>query len=305
MENSLQRVLVTGATSGIGLAVAKELAANGFEVIATARTLEKAARLKEALVGAGLTVEVLACDFENSNEVTETMARVFELWPLGPWAVVNNAGFAAPGAVEDVTSEMAQKQMLVNVLAPAQVMRAFLPAMRNRGSGRIINISSVSGRVSSPFVGWYSASKFALEALSDALRVEVREFGIEVILIEPTGFASSIWENALPLLPRNALTGPYRRAYSKAQKLVSSNFPEPSPVAKIVRAALESRKPRARYLVGKGSGVIPYLRILPANLLDVVLQFNLGLRRLPIIVRILRAIAATLIRALTKRIARR
>jgi NAD(P)-dependent dehydrogenase (short-subunit alcohol dehydrogenase family) len=296
MENPLRRVLVTGATSGIGLALTMELAETGYDVIATARNSEKAARLKTVLAEAGLTVQVLACDFERPDEVANAAEKVFEIWPLGPWAIVNNAGFAAPGAIEDVTAEIAQKQMAINVIAPAQVIRAFLPSMRARGSGRIVNISSVSGRVSSPFIGWYSASKFALEALSDALRVEVREFGIDVILIEPTGFASSIWANAVPLLPSNAQTGPYRRAYSKAQKLINSNFPEPSPVARIVRTALEAKKPKARYLIGKGSGAIPYLRLLPANLLDVAMQINLGLRKPPVILG--------MILARTKRVAK-
>ena len=279
MGNPSQTILVTGATSGIGLAVTKELAANGFAVIATARTQEKADHLQSTLAKAGFTVRVVACDFEKSDEITVAIEKVFEFWPAGPWAVINNAGFAVPGAIEDVTGQIAQQQLLINVLAPAQIIRAVLPSMRARGSGRIINISSISGRIASPFVGWYSASKFALEALSDALRVEVREFGIDVILIEPSGFASSIWANALPLLPADALTGPYRRAYSKARKLVNSNFPEPSPVAKIVRIALESEKPKSRYPVGKGTRIIPVLRLLPTNWLDVLLQINLGLRK--------------------------
>jgi short-subunit dehydrogenase len=286
-SNHLRSVLVTGATSGIGLAITKELATNGFDIIATARNLNKANLLQTALSEAGLAVRVLACDFENPDEISSLARQVLEIWPQGPWAVVNNAGFAAPGAIEDVTAEIAHRQLAINVLAPAQVVRSFLPSMRTRGSGRIVNISSVSGRVSSPYIGWYSASKFALEALSDALRIEVRDFGVDVILIEPSGFASPIWSNALTLLPSNALTGPYSRAYSKAGKLIDSNFPEPTPVAKIVRNALESQKPKPRYLVGKGTAAIPYLRILPTHILDVVMQINLGLRKPPTILGIL------------------
>ena len=287
MENPSKTVLVTGATSGIGLAVTKELAASGFAVIATARTQEKAERLQRTLADAELTARVVVCDFEKSDEIAAAMAEVFEIWPSGPWAVVNNAGFALPGSIEDVTGEIAQKQLLINVLAPAEVIRALLPSMRARGSGRIVNISSFSGRVATPFLGWYSASKFALEAISDSLRVEVREFGIEVVLIEPSGFASSIWANSLPLLPADALTGPYRRAYSKARRLISSDLPEPTPVAKIVRIALESQKPKARYPVGKGTRAIPVLRILPSSLLDLLMQINLGLSKPVTILRMM------------------
>ena len=279
MENPSKTVLVTGATSGIGLAVTQELAASGFAVVATARSQAKAEQLLRLLSDSGLTARVLVCDFEKSTEIAAAMVKVFEIWPTGPWAVVNNAGFALPGAIEDVTGEMAQKQLLINVLAPAEVIRALLPSMRARGSGRIINISSFSGRVATPFLGWYSASKFALEALSDSLRVEVREFGIEVVLIEPSGFASLIWANALLLLPADGLAGPYRRAYAKAQKLINSNLPGPTPVAKIVRIALESQKPKARYPIGKGTRAIPLLRVIPSKLLDLLLQINLGLSR--------------------------
>lgn len=287
MGKPLQSVLVTGATSGIGLAVVSELAANGYDVIATARTQEKAALLETGFSDAGFTVRVLVCDFEKPAEIANAVKELFQIWPLGPWAVVNNAGFAAPGAIEDVTGEMAQQQMVVNVLAPAQVIRAVLPSMRARGSGRIVNISSVSGRVASPYIGWYSASKFALEALSDALRVEVRNFGIDTVLIEPSGFASSIWEKSLPLLPTDAETGPYKHAYSKARKIVSTEFPTPTPVARIVRIALESQKPKARYLVGKGSGAIPYVRLFPSHWQDAVMQMNLGLRQPPAVLRVL------------------
>jgi len=274
-------VLVTGATSGIGLAIVRELTASNFEVIATARNMEKASELADALLGQGLTARILICDFEDTAEIDKLLVEVFEIWPTGPWAVINNAGFGVPGAIEDVGGQLAQQQMMINVLAPAQVIRGVLASMRARGNGRIINISSISGRLAPPFMGWYSASKFALEALSDSLRVEVRDFGISVVLIEPSGFASSIWPNSLRLMPVDADSGPYSRAYSKARKITNSNFPEPTPVAKIVRIALESPQPKARYPIGKGTGLIPILRLLPARWLDAVMEINMGLRKPP------------------------
>ncbi len=285
MTASLRRVLITGATSGIGLAITRELASHGFEVIATARSLEKGERLRIELGNLGSAIHIVTCDLESPEKIDAAIADVFAIWPTGPWALINNAGFAVPGAVEDVSGELAEKQLAVNVLAPAHFIRAFVPSMRAQRAGRIVNISSVSGRVTSPFLGWYSASKFALEALSDALRTEVRDFGIEVVLVEPTGFASSIWGNSVPLMPKNADTGPYQRAYAKARKLVNSTFPEPSPVAVIVREALEGRRPKTRYLIGKGSRAIPYLRLLPARYLDSLLEFNLGLGRQSLILR--------------------
>ncbi|HUW78582.1 MAG TPA: SDR family oxidoreductase [Candidatus Nanopelagicaceae bacterium] len=287
MGNPSRNVLVTGATSGIGLSVTKELAATGFDLIATARTADKAEALGTLLAQLGLKARVLICDFEKADQLARLVDQVFEIWPSGPWALINNAGFGAPGAVEDVSTELAQRQLITNVLAPAQLIRAFVPSMRAQGTGRIVNISSIQGRISSPFMGWYSASKYALEALSDALRGEVREFGIEVILVEPSGFASSIWSNALPLLPENAHTGPYRKAYSGAEKLIGSKFPEPTPVAKIVRTALETTSPKARYLVGKGTRAIPFLRVLPERMLDQVMLINLGLMKAPLVLGII------------------
>jgi NAD(P)-dependent dehydrogenase (short-subunit alcohol dehydrogenase family) len=130
-SNHLRSVLVTGATSGIGLAITKELATNGFDIIATARNLNKANLLQTALSEAGLAVRVLACDFENPDEISSLARQVLEIWPQGPWAVVNNAGFAAPGAIEDVTAEIAHRQLAINVLAPAQVVRSFLRQRSN------------------------------------------------------------------------------------------------------------------------------------------------------------------------------
>src|SRR4029078_5438545 len=131
------------------------------------------------------------------------------------WGVVNNAGFAQAGAVEGVDDDEARYQLEVNRVAPARIARLVLPAMRQRGEGRIVNVSSVAGRISMPLMGWYCASKHGLEAMTDALRMEGAPHGIAVSLVEPGSFGTGIWEGAN--YPDNPATEEYAEAYDRAQ----------------------------------------------------------------------------------------
>jgi NAD(P)-dependent dehydrogenase (short-subunit alcohol dehydrogenase family) len=276
-------VVVTGASSGIGEATALELAAAGYDVIGTTRTAEKAAALRNAATEHGVTVETVVLDVADPESTVRGFTQIANLTDGGPWAVVNNAGVAQPGAVEDVDDDQARLQLETNLMAPARIARLVLPAMRQRHDGRIVNISSMSGRVSTPFLGWYCASKHALESLTDALRIEVAHFGVKVILVEPGSFGTGIWERGVAALPPERSSA-YRDCYPLAGELLrrSRGLPGPAPVARAVRAALDASRPRARYLVGRDARAGTALEaVLPTQVTDYAKEVASGLRTPP------------------------
>lgn len=273
-------VVVTGANSGIGLVTCLELAGAGYDVVGTARSAAKARDLRSAAESAGTSLRTVVCDVGDSDSTAAGFAEIADLSDGGPWAVVNNAGFAQAGAVEDVDDAAARDQLEVNLVAPARVARLVLPAMRSRGDGRIVNISSIAGRMSLPLMGWYCASKHGLEAMTDALRMEVAADGIKVVLVEPGSFGTGIWEGARypdPSLPR------YAEAYDRARRTTTGGsrlMPDPVWVARTVRLALATPKPLARYLVGADAvGGVVSERLLPTMVTDVVKGLATGVRR--------------------------
>jgi NAD(P)-dependent dehydrogenase (short-subunit alcohol dehydrogenase family) len=246
-------VLVTGANSGIGLASALLLAKHGWDVHGSVRSESKAEALRAAAKDAkvGARVQPLVLDVSDH-------AAVAAAWPGLPdfYAVVNNAGYSETGAIEEVSAERARAQLDVNLIAPAAIAALALPAMRRRGAGRIVMVSSIAGRaVVMPLNGWYHASKFALEALSDVLRVEVAAFGVKVVLIEPGFFKTGIGDRTRERTSAASVhaASPYAKAYARVETgldLVERFAPPPDAVARAIVRAVESARPRARYLVG-------------------------------------------------------
>ncbi|MDI2128713.1 SDR family oxidoreductase [Yinghuangia seranimata] len=276
-------VVVTGATSGIGLATALELARAGLDVIGTARTEDKAQLLREAAERDGLGVRTVLLDVCDENSTVRAFTEIATMTGGGPWAVVNNAGVAQPGAVEDVEDEQIRHQLETNLVAPARIARLVLPQMRQRRSGRIVNISSISGRVSSPFLGWYCASKQGLGAVTDALRIEVAQFGVKVVLIEPGSFGTDIWERSVGNLPPRKHSA-YSDSYELADEMLrrAESLPDPAPVAQAVRHALLTPRPRPRYLVGSDARAGALLDALaPRVVSDYVKGVATGLRTPP------------------------
>ena len=274
-------MVVTGANSGIGLATALELAAAGYDVTGTVRSPEKADVLTAAADERGVAVTAAVLDVSDPDSCERGFAEIEARTDV--WAVVNNAGFAQAGAIEDVTDEEARHQLEVNLVAPARVARLVLPGMRERGGGRIVNVSSVAGRMSIPLMGWYCASKHGLEAMTDALRIEAAPDGIAVCLVEPGGFGTGIWAGAR--YPTQTRRDAYAAAYERARQattLGSRIMPDPIWVARTVRLALGSPVPLARYLVGADavSGVLAE-RLVPTAVSDLVKGVASGLRRLP------------------------
>lgn len=256
-------ILVTGASSGIGYSTAAALSAEGHTVFAAARRLS----LMEPLREFGVTPVYLDVTSQESIDAC--------LETVGPIDVlVNNAGYGSLGAIETVSLEEARRQLDVNLFGLAALCRAVLPGMRSRGFGRIINVSSIAGRAVVYFGGWYNVSKYAVEAFSDALRMETSPFGVSVVLIEPGGIKTSWGPIAADHLSSSCADTPYsadalREASVLRLAYSSSLFPGPSVVTRAIVKAVHAKRPRARYLIGFGSrSLVFWHNLLPARWWD-------------------------------------
>ncbi len=263
-------VLITGASSGIGYEAARRMARRGCKVYAAARRVE----LMEPLRAEGIVpVRLDVCDPESCRQCVDTVVQAEGRIDV----LVNNAGYGFFGAVENVSDAEARRQLEVNVFGLAAMCRLVIPVMRNQRSGRIVNTSSIAGLVVLPFGGWYHVSKYSVEALSDALRMELRPFGIRVSMIEPGGIRTDWGIIAADHLKASSTGTPYEPvALAEADfmhKGYSGSFlTPPSRVARaMTRAALASR-PRARYRLGRFSSLAVWThRLLPARWWDALL----------------------------------
>ncbi|MDI5965923.1 SDR family NAD(P)-dependent oxidoreductase [Streptantibioticus silvisoli] len=285
IPRSRPSVVVTGATSATGQAITMELARTGFAVIAACRTREKAEALRERAARTGPPVRTVVVDVADATSTVRAFTEIATMTGGGPWAVVNNADFAQPGAVEDVDDELARRQLETNLLAPARIARLVLPSMRARRRGRIVNVSCLAGRVTMPMLGWYCASKQGLEAVTDALRMECAPFGVRVSMVEPWSYGSRLWAGSSQLLPQSRVSA-YRKQYEAAGEPVRrgarNREPAPGEVARAVRRALTERRPRSRYPVGGGARSTAALDALaPTAASDWAKMIATGLREAP------------------------
>ncbi len=269
-------VLTTGANSGIGLATAIEVARRGFHSVGSVRSAAKAKSLVAAAHAEGVEVDTVQLDVTDADQCEAVLADL-ELYGL-----VNNAGYALTGAIEDVSDAEARHLFETMVFAPMRLARLALPNMREQGRGRIVNISSIAGLVSSPLAGWYTGAKHALEALTDALRVEVARDGVQVALIEPGGFKTGIWEDMTRDIARHEEAGSRNTsAYERSlqfQRILEPIMGSPEQCAKVIAGALESRMPRDRYLVGIDAQAIRLTdRLTPNAIQDRIMRLALGL----------------------------
>ena len=263
----MKTAVITGASSGIGLLTAVELARSGFQVIATMRELARRTGLEQAagLAGVSPSIDIRRLDitdFDLIPSLVESVIRDFGRVDV----LVNNAGFAVAGFAEDLTLGEIRSQFETNFFGHVAMSKAVLPVMRQQKSGHIIMISSVSGLHAAPTVSSYSASKFALEGWSEALRLEVNRLGIKVVLVEPGSFQTDIWtRNAY--IGQKVLDGssPNRERGQKMRDRIQS-IPKRDPilVAKTIAQIARDPNPRLRYLVGNDARTQLWLkRILP------------------------------------------
>ena len=278
-------VLVTGANSGIGLVTVLELAGAGYDVIGSVRSSAKAGVVHQAAAEKGVTVRTVELDVNDADSCKGGMEAVAQMTDGGPWALVNNAGYAQAGSVEDIDDELVRAQLETNLVAPMRLARLVLPRMRERGEGRIVNVSSIAGRLSTPLMGWYCASKHGLEAVTDALRMEVEPDGIRVVLVEPGMFGTDIWSAAQHDQFPPASTARYAAAYARSDSMAgqSKRLPDPVWVARTIRIALSNPLPMARYLVGADAvGGVLAETLMPTAVTDWVKSVTTGLRSLPV-----------------------
>jgi NAD(P)-dependent dehydrogenase (short-subunit alcohol dehydrogenase family) len=266
-------VLITGASSGIGRATAEAFLAEDWTVVATARDEGDIEGLAEA---GCLTAELDVTKPAQCQEVVDW--AVEETGQID--CLVNNAGYAQFGPLEDVPPRDLHRQFDVNVYGPHRLIRAVLPHMREAESGTIVNVSSVTGRLSTPGMGAYSASKFALEAMSDALRGEVDTFGVDVVVVQPGSVETQFDERAnaeLADIDRNPVYESIYEAYEDARALGGLGSSTPEEVADVILEAGLSTNPRSRYQVGPVAGYAVLARFVPDRFRDAAFRL---LRRL-------------------------
>ncbi|NEO93360.1 MAG: oxidoreductase [Moorea sp. SIO3G5] len=259
MANGKSKVaLITGASSGMGKEMAKSLLKDGLTVVVAARSVEKMADLRE------LGAHPLRMDITDEasiqaavNEIQDTYGKVDVL--------VNNAGFGCYGTVEETSIDDARYQFEVNIFGLARLTQLLLPKMREARSGKIINISSMGGKMYTPLGAWYHASKHALEGWSDCLRLELAAFNIDVVIIEP-GIIRTAFGNVLmgPMLERSG-NGPYAKLANSVAKATENSYKSgsgssPKVIADIVSKAVKARKPKTRYVAGQFAAPMIFIR---------------------------------------------
>jgi len=277
----MPRVLVTGAARGIGRATTLRLAASGWDVIAGVRRAEDGEALVQEAPQRITAVELDITDDELVSAVAQSLPPDLD-------AVVNNAGIVVGGPVEAVPLQELRRQLEVNVIGQASVTQAVLPRLR-RSRGRVVFVSSLSGRVATPMFGPYNASKFALEGMADALRLELAPWGIRVVLVEPAQTDTDLWRNADADLNESIglLSPEHRSLYAKHIEGFRKSIPRSqraaSPVdgvAAVVEKALTDKRPRARYVVGRSARIQAFLSdVTPTRVLDVMLRTGTGVPR--------------------------
>lgn len=273
-KDEVHTVLITGATSGIGRHAALHLARAGFQVFASGRSQTELQRLAEEAAGMRLTT--LSLDVTDPASIRAAAAAIdAATGGAGIDALVNNAGFGVACPSEQLSNEDLRAQFETNVFGLMAVTRAFLPRMRARGCGRIINVSSIGGRITLPFFGGYNATKYAVESLSDALRVELRPFGVHIILLEPgvigTNFTPRSAQGASPYRSPDSPYEPAMLVFDKMQALTERTAARPDVTSRAIERALRARRPKARYVTPLRDRMgVGLLRLMPTRWGDAV-----------------------------------
>lgn len=267
-----QNILITGCSSGIGQATALRLKEAGYRVLATARQEIDLKKLRDQ------GFEAFPLELSDPTSIRQSIAAILEATDGRLDALVNNAASALPGAIEDLSREQLRAQFESNVFGCIDLIQQIIPIMRRQGSGRIIQISSILGVVTMPYRGAYCASKYAIESLSDALRMELKNGGIDFILIEPGPIQSEFRRHARETFEETLMnkTSVHQAVYKHLYQQESTEIPftlKPMAVAKLIQRALESTHPKARYYITFPAYFMMWARrLLPTRGLDWLME---------------------------------
>ena len=276
-----QTILITGATSGIGRTTALHLAARGHTVFAAGRRVHALESLKRE----DPRIHTVELDVTKQESIDSAHEQILaETGGHGLDVLVNNAGYGHLTPIALVTDAELRAQYETNVFGLMAMTRKFLPEMQKRGSGRIINTSSVGGRVTMPFFGAYNSTKHAVESLSDAMRYELTPFGIHTVLIEPGLIKTEFVDHSMELLEKhNGEDNPYQAIYERSDEVRSqmdAMSVGPEVIARAIRRAVESRRPRARYVAPFRTYFwLGFMKFLPTRWVDAALRMSMGLTR--------------------------
>ncbi len=281
--NKTKTILITGATAGIGRHAALYLAKRGHRVFATGRNETLLAALRDEAKGTAL--ETLRLDVNDAASIAAAARAVDErTGGYGLDVLVNNAGYGHLGPMEEVNDANLRAQFETNVFGLVAVTRAFLPRMRERGSGRVINVSSVGGRLVLPFFGAYNATKYAVEAISDALRIELGGFGVQVSLIEPGVINTEFTDRAMTYVATyDRPDSPYASALARAdevRKMSDRSGVGPLVISKAIERAATAWWPRARYVAPfRARLMLAFFAITPTWIMDGIFRWAMAMTK--------------------------
>ncbi len=268
-------VLITGCSSGMGLSTAVYLSGKGYKVYAGLRNLKEKDNLLSEAKKAGASVELIQLDITDEISIKNTINTILK--EEGRIDVlVNNAGFGFAGFLEDCSMEEIRDQFETNFFGLVCMTKEVLPIMRKQKQGHVVNISSIGGKIAFPVLSIYSASKFAVEAITESLRIELAPFGIQVTAIEPTNVKTNFHNSAREAEKSRNPSSPYyeyMKLFKKNIEKMSQQSVEPIVVAKTVYTAITSKNSKRSYLVGKGASMLPLLKgILPNNIFEKIIN---------------------------------
>jgi NAD(P)-dependent dehydrogenase (short-subunit alcohol dehydrogenase family) len=258
MQKENKVAIVTGSSSGIGFETSVILARNGFHTYAAVRNLDKSQPLIDMAKKDGLSIQVIELDVSNDKSVKDAINKVLSENKRID-VVVNNAGYVLAGSFEDLSMDEIKSQFETNFFGVIRVIQAILPTMRNQRNGRIVNVSSMGGRMAIPLDSAYHGTKFALEGLSESLQYEVEQFGIKIIIIEPGAIKSNFFNNLKMASKAQRPDSPYTQMMQKLNagfSFILENAAHPVEVAKVILAAVTSEDPQLRYTVGDDAAMI-------------------------------------------------